>query len=353
MAETQVAESTALLVGVGGIGCQIAAACRVEGMPRRLVDFDDAALALYPPDETFHLLGAVDDADPVASQLAERAVAESLGELVEAVEGEPFAVLVGAVGRGTGALVLPALAREFKAARCPTVVVAVEPLPFEGAPHAETAARTLDDLSRVADLVLPVPNRPFSEVCEPSQPVEKALAQLTRKACDAIGHFIEALTDTSCIGLQPGELRHAIVDAGRGAFGVGVGRGERRIEVAIRDVCAHSFLSPESCQRASAAILHLRGGKGLSLHEINTATDFVAHLVGNISIQACLSTCEEAGDSVRALLLVTGIRSPETDAPNGDLSAAPERNEDLSFYDGVNLDVPAYLRRRTTFRRGR
>jgi cell division protein FtsZ len=353
MVETEGGASTAVLLGVGGLGCRIVADCRKGRLPRWLVDFDEGALAGYPPGETFHLLGDPDDADPVASQLAERAVAEGLGELVDRVEGEPFVVLVGAIGRATGALVLPGLAREFKAARCPTVVVALEPLPFEGAARADVATRTLDDLVRTADLVLPVPNRPLGEICDPALPVHQALARLTEKTRDALGHLLDALTDASCIGLQPAELRRAVVDAGRGAFGVGVGRGDRRVEVALRDACAGSFLSPESCRRASAAVLHLRGGKDLSLQEINSASELVGALVGHVTLQACLSTCDEAGDAVRALLLVTGIRSPETDAPNGELPAASDRFEDLSFYDGVNLDVPAYVRRKTTFRMGR
>jgi cell division protein FtsZ len=333
---------------VGGLGCRIAAQCRNGSVRRRLVDFDEAALAAYRPAETLHLLGEPDQADPVAAQLAERAVAETLDHLAEDVDGEPVVIIIGAVGRDTGALVIPALAHEFKAARCPTLVVALEPLPFEGAPRVETATRTLDDLAHVADLVLPVPNRQLDEVCNSSLPIHQALAQLTEKTRDAIGHLLDALADPSCIGLQLDEMRHALLDAGLGAFGVGSGRGERRVETALRDLCANSFLNPESCQRASAAILHLRGGKDLSLQEINGATGLVAHLVGDVSIDACLSTVEDAGDGVQALLLITGVRPPRSDAHNG--AAASEPHQDLSFYDGINLDVPAYLRRRASYR---
>jgi cell division protein FtsZ len=202
----------------------------------------------------------------------------------------------------------------------------------------------------VADLVLPVPNRQLDEVCDTSLPIHQALAQLTEKTRDAIGHLLDALADPSCIGLQLDELRHALLDAGRGAFGVGSGRGERRVEIALRDICANSFLNPESCQRASAAILHLRGGKDLSLQEINGATGLVGHLVGDVAIEACLSADEDAGDGVRALLLITGVRPSHADVTNEDAASASQPHQDLSFHDGVNLDIPAYLRRRTSYR---
>jgi len=352
MVETPADDSAAMLIGVGGLGCQIAARCQPASGGRRLIDFDAVALAAYRAEETLHLLGEPEDDDPLSAQLAERAVAEGLAEFVETIDGEPFAVVVGAVGQATGCLVLPALAQELRAARCPTVVVAIEPLPFEGAPRAEMAARTLDELAHVADLVLTVPNRPFGEVCDPSLPIHQALARLTQKTREAIDQLLEAITDFSCVGLQPAELRRALVNAGRGAFGVGMGRGDDRVEDALRDACASSFLSPESCQRASAAILHLRGGKDLSLQEINNATDIVAHLVGRVPIQAGLSTCDDATDGVRALLLVMGIRSAEEDDVQRDGDAEASQDE-LSFHDGVNLDVPAYLRRKTPYRKGR
>lgn len=341
-------DNTPVIIGVGNTGCQLAASCDTDRIERRFVDFDPDTLVPYEPDEILELPG---QPDPAAPHSADRAIADALAALAASLDGGRLVLLTGGVGRLTGATVLPLLARELKAVRCTNLVVALQPLPFEGALRAETAARTLEELSHLADLILTIPNRPLADLCDPALPVRKALSTLRTRATEAVAHLLDALTHGAAVGIQPSELRQILTDAGRGAFGVGSAAGERRVEDALRDACANSFLTQESCQRAARAILHLRGGRDLSLQEIYGAADLVAQIVGHDAVQAALSTTADDDDRVSALLLVTGIRSPEEEAVlNGHHPDALAEHHDLSLYDGVNLDVPAYLRRRGHFR---
>ena len=333
-----------LLLGVGGIGCELAEQCAAE---RKLLDFDVRALARYDAGEAISLLGDADDTDDMSSEAMARAAEAAAAELVAAAEGRySIVVAVGAVGGQTGAIVLPMLARELKDADVRTVVVAVEPFPFEGAARAEMAARALAELEQAADLLLAVPNRPLHDVCDADLPVNEALERLKHRTAAAVGQLLEALADGSCVGLHPAQMRQSLADAGRGAFGVGTGRGGEGIEQAIRDACANSFLTQESCQQASAAILNLRGGASLSLQQVHGATDLVAHLVGQAPVQVGLSTCADDSDEVRATLIVTGIHPRK---PHDDPLAELGQHEDLSFYEGVNLDIPAFLRRKSSY----
>lgn len=341
--------NTVLLVGVGGLGCELAAKC-TSAHARRLLDFDAPALDAYDSDETIPLAGdgeSTDDMDPEAMRQAAEEAAQQLAGAVDSRSG--LVLLLGALGGQTGAIVLPALANEFKSAQCTVVVVALEPLPIEGPGRADMAAQALRELESVADLILMVPNRPIAEVCDPSLPVGEALAQLKQKIIGAVEQLTQALACASCVGLQPSELRRSLTDTGRGAFGVGVGSGENRVENAIRDACAHSFLTQEACQQASAAILHLLGSTDVSFQEVHGATELVAQLVGRVPIQVGLSADAELGSEVRAALLVTGIRPPRADVLEEGPVAVGEA-QDLSFYEGVNLDVPAFLRRRPVVR---
>ena len=334
-----------LLIGVGGIGCELAEQCPAE--ERRLLDFDVRALARYDKSEVISLAGDADDTDDMSSETMRRAAAAAAEELVAAVDGRyGLVAMIGAVGGQTGAIVLPTLARELKDADVRTVVVAVEPFPFEGEVRSEMAARALGELEQAADLLLTVPNRPLHEVCDAHLPVNEALECLKHRSACAISQLLEALADGSCVGLHPAQMRRSLADAGRGAFGVGVGRAERRVEEAIRDACANSFLTQESCQQASAAILNLRGGATLSLQEVHSATELVASLVGQAPVQVGLSTSGGDSDEVRATLIVTGIHPPK---PADDPLASLGQYEDLSFYEGVNLDIPAFLRRKSSY----
>ncbi|HUT36179.1 MAG TPA: hypothetical protein VNE39_22010 [Planctomycetota bacterium] len=338
--------NTVLLVGVGGVGCEMASRC--SGAPmRRLLNFDADALAAFSGTEALCLAGEPENTGDMDEDSMRHSAAEAAQEVIESAQAANcLVVLLCAVGGQTGGTVVPALASEFKSAQCTVVVVAMEPMPFEGAGRAELAARAVADLENAADLVLLVPNRPVAEVCDPELPVAEAVALLKDKAVRAVEQLLRALACASCVGLQPLDLRRSLTEAGRGALAIGVGAGDRRVEKAIRDACANSFLTQENCQYASAAILHLLGGHNLSLRDVHSATDLVGQLVGRVPIQVGLTIDPALGDAIHATLLVTGVHRIQADGLPDGPGAPLAHSQDLSYYDGVNLDVPAFIRRR-------
>jgi len=351
VSEAPDATSEVFIIGLGEIGCDLAARCYVPGAARRFVHFDPGALARFPAEEAVCLSADGDRTDEMDCE-AMRAAGQRAGrQLAEEAAGKLVLLLVAAGGQ-TAAIVAPAIASELRASGALTLAVVLEPLPFEGALRAEMAAEAQGELELVADLVINLPNRPIAEVCDPSLPVPAALEELKARVADAVGQLAMALTCTSCVGLQPQELRASLADAGRGALAVGCGEGERRVEKAIRDACANSFLTQESCQRASAAVLHLFGGSDVSLSEVHGAADLVAQLVGRVPIQVGL-TAVVGETAVRATLLVTGIRPHDIPAAAFEVPGLTGGTDELTFYDGVNLDVPAYMRRRPLSRLSR
>ena len=342
MSEVVEATTELLIVGLGEIGCDLAARCNVPGATKRFVLFEPPALASFPDDQTLSLGGdgeRTDEMDPEAMRLAGQRAGQRLTS-----DAASLAFLFVAAGGQTASVVAPAIVSELRAAGSTTLAIVLDPLPFEGALRAEMAAEAHGELEVVADIVLNLPNRPVAEICDPELPVAEALEELKGKVAEAVGQLAVALTCSSCVGLRPAELRASLADAGRAALGVGHGEGERRVEKAIRDACANSFLTQEACQRASAALLHLFGGTDVSLNEIHGAAELVTQLVGRVPIQVGLTTLpDETG--VRATLLVTGIR-PQEISPRGFDQIGAGGDDELSFYDGVNLEVPAYMRRR-------
>ncbi len=338
--------NSVFLVGIGGIGCELAAQCG-SAATRRLLSFDADALADYPGPEAVCLAGEAENTGDMDAEAMRYSAAEAAAEILEsALAANAVVVLLCAVGGQTGSTVIPTLVSELKAAQCTVVVVALEPTPFEAAGRADSAARAIVELANIADLVVAVPNRPLTDLCDPAVPVADAISHLKSKAILAVEQLLRALACTSCVGLQPADLRRSLTDAGRGALAVGIGSGDQRVEMAIRDACANSFLTQESCQHASAAILHLLGSSDLSLREVHAATDLVTQLVGRVPIQVGLSIDRSVGDVIRATLLVTGVHPVPTDQAPDDAATPAPHSHDLSYYDGVNLDVPAFLRHR-------
>lgn len=335
-----------LLVGIGNIGCELAAQC-TNATVRRLLNFDADALADYPNSEAICLPGEPENTGEMEPEAMRLSAADAALEILgSAPAANGLVVLLCAVGGQTGSVVIPALVAELKAAQCTVVVIALEPTPFEAAGRADAAARAIAELANIADLVLPVPNRPLADLCDPAWPVHDAVAHLKRKTIQATERLLRALTCASCVGLQPADIRRAITDAGRGALAVGMASGDQRVEKAIRDACANSFLTQQSCQHASAAVLHLVGSTDLSLREVHAATELLAQLVGKVPIQVGLSIDRSLGDAIQATILLTGVHQLQTEKPDAEFPAPTSHSQDLSHYDGVNLDIPAFIRNR-------
>lgn len=341
------AANNVILVGIGTLGCELAAQCH-SAPARRLLSFDADALAPYPGPEALCLAAEPENTADMDAEAMQQSAADAAIEILDAAHahGNTLAVLLAAVGGHTGAIVIPALASELKAAGATVAVVALEPLPFEAAGRADLAARAINELANAADLVLVIPNRPLAELCDPAWPVARAIAHLKEKAADAVDHLIRALAGTACVGLQPAELRRSLADAGRGALATGLGAGDQRVEKAIRDACANSFLTHENCRNASAAILHLLGSSDLTLREVHAAADLLTQLVGRVPIQIGLTIDLAAGELIRATIIVTGIHPTPSDDLASELAAPAANTPALGLYDGVDLDVPAFLRRR-------
>ena len=340
------AGNTVLLIGVGRVGCELAAKCNGAHV-RRLLDFDADVLADYDTAEILCLAGDPENTGDMDAETMRQSAEDAAQRLLADIRpGRTLAILLCAIGGQTGSVVLPAFANELKAAQCTVIAVALEPLPFEGGGRTDMAARTVGELENTADLVLVLPNRPLGELFDASLPVGEAVARLKAKTLSAIERIVHAFNCGSCVGLQPSELRRSLTDAGRGALGIGVGRDGDRVEKAIRDACTNSFLTRESCQNASAVVLHLLGNRDLSLKEVHTATEMLGQLVGRVPIQVGLTVDQAAGDDLQATILVTGIRRLNPNALSEEPPVPLAQSQDLSFYDGVNLDIPAFVRRR-------
>jgi cell division protein FtsZ len=151
-------------------------------------------------------------------------------------------------------------------------------------------------------------------------------------------------------------------------MGTGVGQGEHRALDAAQKAIASPLLDNTSIDGAKGILLNFTGGPDLSLHEVEEAARIVqeaAHEDANIIFGAVMDP--DLQDQVRVTVIATGF--PEKKEPASspgkvvDLQrgvrpapaasgggwrrrAGEARAEGDEPFDSVDVDVPAFLRRR-------
>ncbi|MCS7103830.1 MAG: hypothetical protein NZ992_08150, partial [Candidatus Korarchaeum sp.] len=120
------------------------------------------------------------------------------------------------------------------------------------------------------------------------------------------------------------DIRTLMSVGGVAAVGIGESsdpkrRGEEAVKMALRNQLIE--ISPEG---ARGALVVVYGGKNMRLTEVHQITEIVASKMSSDAIIKIGADIDESlGDSVRVILLLTGIRSPDMLGPDVPLRAEP------------------------------
>jgi cell division protein FtsZ len=133
----------------------------------------------------------------------------------------------------------------------------------------------------------------------------------------------------------------------RRLIAVRIGEGHRMAHDAVRQALRHPLLEVDSLEQATGVLVHFTGGDDLTLFEIGEAVEELRQsFAPEVDLIFGATTEPGMNGRVQVILIVTGIgaRAVEAAPPAeaGDVAVvhtAPQTEQ--------NLDLPAFLRRRT------
>ena len=275
------------------------------------------------------------------------AAMESSRELAHALSGADMVFITAGMGGGTGsgaAAVAAEIAREIGA-----VVIAIVTMPFgfEMTRRMRNAAEGIRLLQPHTHTLITVPNDRLLKIV----PRELSLEVAFRLADDVLRQGVqgisELVTRAGLINVDFAHVRELMQRGGGALMAIGIGEGHRMAHTAIRQALRHPLLEVDSLEQASGLLVHFTGGDDLTLFDIGEAIEDL-RLSFSPDIDLIFGATTEPGMSGRAqaILIVTGIggRAVET--------APAAEAEDVSVVHTApqaeqNLDLPAFLRRRT------
>lgn len=314
--EDSLGKARILVVGCGGAGNntinRLEKIGGIKGAETIAVNTDRQHLEVTQADK--HILigrgvtkGLGAGGDPV---LGYQSAEEDRKELKKLLEGANMVFVTAGMGGGTGTGAAPVVAEI--ASEIDALVIGVVTLPFsmEGKHRHEKAQLGLKALQRAADTVITLDNNRLMELC-PHAPLDYAFSVSDEVLAEMVKGISETILEPSLVNLDYADVRAVMTDGGVAMVGVGESNTNNRAREAVEEALRNRLLEVDYTN-AKGALVHVSGGPDMKLSEASAVGEYINKLIGdeNSKIIWGARIDESLRDSMRVMLIVTGVTSP-------------------------------------------
>jgi cell division protein FtsZ len=312
--ETASQQAVIKVVGVGGGGGNALNTMVTSGLTgvefiaantdAQALQFNEALVKVQLGTEITRGLGCGADPDKGRSSALE--VRERLRELFE---GTDMVFVTAGLGGGTGTGAAPIVAEVAREAGALTVGVVTKPFVFEGKVRMRHAERGLDELHRVVDTVITIPNQRLLALAGKNTAMKDAFKLADDVLFNAVRGISDLITIHGLINLDFADVRTIMNEMGVALMGTGAAQGEDRAEEAARMAISSPLLEDLSIDGAHGVLINITGGGDLSLFEVNEASSLIqeaAHEDANIIFGAVIDDSMPEGE-MRVTVIATGL----------------------------------------------
>ena len=272
--------------------------------------------------------------------VGKQAAIETKDSLREHLEGSDMVFITAGLGGGTGTGGAPVIAEICKELGILTVAVVTKPFQFEGKRRNYQAEEGVDELRRIVDTLIVVPNQRLLSLGGRNL----SLLEAFKKADDILYHAVKGISDLiiipGLINLDFADVKNTMSSMGLAMMGTGTASGENRAIEAAQKAISSPLLEDNSIQGAHGVLLNITGGPDMSLFEVNEASSLIqaeAHEDANIIFGTVID--ENMGDEIRITVIATGFEDL-TRRKNNLVNMAS-----MSGHKREDISKPAYLRK--------
>jgi cell division protein FtsZ len=267
-----------------------------------------------------------------------RSAIETKDMLKNSVEGADMVFITAGLGGGTGTGGAPIVAEISKEMEILTVAVVTKPFLFEGKKRNQQAEEGIEELRKIVDTLIVVPNQRLLSLGGKSL----SLLEAFKKADDILYHAVKGISDLimvpGLINLDFADVKSIMSEMGMALMGTGIASGDCRAVEAAQRAISSPLLEDNTIQGAHGILLNITGGPDMTLFEINEASSLIqseAHEDANIIFGTVVD--ENMGDEIRITVIATGFNEPQKPSQAiKTVSRMGHKREDLS--------MPAYIR---------
>ena len=359
------------VVGVGGAGCNAInrmIAEGIQGIEFVAVNTDGQALLQSSAqtrvrigDKITRGLGAGG-----VPEMGKKAAEESADELYAVLKGSDMIFITAGMGGGTGTGAAPIITQIGKEVGALSIGVVTRPFMFEGAHRMQSAEAGIQNLKKVADTLIVIPNDRLLQIVDKRASLKDAFRVADDVLRQGVQGISELITVPGLINLDFADIRTIMSEGGAALMAVGHASGEDRATKAA-EMAISSELLDITIDGAHGILFNITGGESLTLFEVNQAAAIIketAHPDVNLIFGAVIDPA--MGDDIRLTVIATGfdstsmharsqrtrftsaLNSGSREASQSENMETPARRSMAEFgsqlYNTDEIEVPAFLR---------
>jgi len=345
-------EKSALIkvIGVGGAGGNAInnmIDSRLQGVKfiaantdAQALEISKAPIKLQMGEELTQGLGA--GANP---QVGREAALENADEIRSILEGSNMVFITAGFGGGTGTGAAPVIAEICKEYQALTVAVVTKPFSFEGNKRAKQAEKGIEELKKVADTVITIPNDRLRGLGAKNS----KMVEMFRKADEILLHSVKGITDLimmpGLVNLDFADVKTTMSKAGLAIMGIGVGRGENRAIEAAEHAISHPLLEDVSISGAKGVLMNITSNSDLTMEEMSEASERIYKEVGEDADIIWGAVVDDTlGDEMSLTVIATGI-GLESESVFPDHNRGKVRDiTHAELQNAIDYDEPTFIR---------
>ncbi|MBS3053701.1 MAG: cell division protein FtsZ [Candidatus Aenigmarchaeota archaeon] len=271
--------------------------------------YTDADVKILIGKEITGGLGA--GADP---RVGEEAAKESKNDIKKVLEGSDLVFVTCGLGGGTGTGSAPSVADTAKKLGALTVGIVTLPFTMEGRQRMNNAVGGLEKMEKSVDTLIVIPNDKLLEIV-PDVSLATAFKVADEILVNAVKGVTELVTRPGLVNLDFADIRAVMSNGGLAMIGMGDSESENRAAEAVERALNNPLLDVD-IDGAKGALINVSGGVDVTIRECQKIVESVStRLSPEAKIIWGAQIVKELGDSIRTMLIVTGVNAPRIYTP--------------------------------------
>src|SRR5829696_3522963 len=296
--------------GAGGNAVNNMITAGLQGVDFVVANTDAQALTMSKAERIIQMGVQVTEGLGAGSQpeVGRAAAEEVLDEIRDHLSGAHMVFVTAGMGGGTGTGAAPVVARCAKEMGILTVGVVTKPFHFEGVRRMRVADCGIQELHKVVDTLLIIPNQNLFRVANEKTTFADAFAMADQVLYSGVACITDLMVKEGLINLDFADVRAVMREMGKAMMGTGEASGDKRAVQAAEAAISNPLLDDVCMKGARGLLISITGGRDMTLFEVDEAASRVREEVepeANIIFGATFD--ESLEGVIRVSVVATGI----------------------------------------------
>ena len=290
-------------------------------------------------------------------EIGEQAALEDVDKIKDILKDTDMLFIAVGLGGGTGTGAAPVIAQTAREMGILTVAVATLPFKFEGPRRMESALAGLDRLKDNVDTYIVIHNQKLQDIANKVLTVKDAFREVDNVLSKAVRGITNIISTSAMINVDFADVRTVMESGGLALIGMGEGRGEGKIYVAVEQAITSPLLEGNTIEGAKRLLVTLWVSEDIPFNEVEQAINGIMDRTHNEPLIIFGAVLEEGVENfLRVAVVATDFEKTQAEGAKdeGVFRVIKRESQPLKKVvpeEGISPvepeeEVPAYLRRK-------